>query len=174
MYKCCSHCIRIQLTWNGNYKIKIYSIETIPFVSKLTYTFERPTWPKIHHRSNPRNWNKFHVLKWKCVCVDFDRNSISSHYLLFAHNFIARRANRKFSIFGTSRNISSVTRQPFKLRTHFGSKFLSNESSRKSKSSGISLRFNLAKSKSISIPSKFILITGTNASSTACGKIFKR
>lgn len=32
---------------------------------------------------------------------------------------------------------------------------------------GISFSANLAKSKSISIPSKFILITGTNASSTA-------
>jgi hypothetical protein len=34
--------------------------------------------------------------------------------------------------------------------------------------SGISFNANLANSMSISMPSKFIFITGTNASSTAC------
>jgi hypothetical protein len=34
--------------------------------------------------------------------------------------------------------------------------------------SGISFSANLANNMSISIPSKFIFITGTNASSTAC------
>lgn len=87
--------------------------------------------------------------------------------LLFAHSLIARNANRKFSISGTRRKISSVTRQPFTLRTHFGSRFFSRPSSRKSKLSGISFRFSRANSKSISMPSKFILITGTYASSTA-------
>lgn len=39
--------------------------------------------------------------------------------LRFAHNFIALRANLKFSILGTKRNISSVTLQPLRLLTHF-------------------------------------------------------
>uniref|UniRef100_A0A1A9UZE8 Uncharacterized protein n=1 Tax=Glossina austeni TaxID=7395 RepID=A0A1A9UZE8_GLOAU len=47
-----------------------------------------------------------------------------------------RKAKRKFSIFGTNDNISSVTRQPFKLRTDLGSRFFNKLSSRKSKSSG--------------------------------------
>ena len=52
--------------------------------------------------------------------------------LLFAHNFMALNANLKFSIFGTKRSISSVTRQPFKLLTHFGSRFFKSISSLRS------------------------------------------
>ena len=89
------------------------------------------------------------------------------------------------STFGTKFNISSVTLQPkivyyfnyniieiilkekipFKLLTHFWSKFLSIESSFKSKSSGIVEFDNLANNMSNSIPSNSVLITGTNASS---------
>ena len=63
-------------------------------------------------------------------------NSTTQHiyttFLLLAQSLMALRASRKFSIFGTSLKISSVTRQPFRLRTHFWSRFFSRQSSRRS------------------------------------------
>jgi hypothetical protein len=54
------------------------------------------------------------------------------HCLLLAQSLMALRASRKFSILGTSLKISSVTRHPFRLRTHFWSRFFSKLSARRS------------------------------------------
>lgn len=45
-------------------------------------------------------------------------------HLLLAHNFTARSVILKLSLLGTRLRISSVTLHPFRLRTHFVSKFL--------------------------------------------------
>lgn len=54
----------------------------------------------------------------------------------FAHNLIARNAVRKVDMLGTSRSISSVTRDPFTLRMHRSSRPLSKLLSDSSRSSG--------------------------------------
>lgn len=70
----------------------------------------------------------------------------------FAHNLIHLNEVRKFSMFGTSRSISSVTLEPFKDRTHRSSRVFSKLSSDKSNSSWIVGRANLANVRSMGIP----------------------
>ena len=94
--------------------------------------------------------------------------SYQQKHVLLAHSLIVRRASRNTETFGTSRSISSVTREPPRLRTQRSSKFLSRLSSRKSRSGGIDGRAKRAKSKSISIPLNCILMMGTYASGTLC------
>lgn len=63
--------------------------------------------------------------------------------------------------------MSSVHLEPFRLLTHLSSRFLSNESSFNSRSSGITANASRAKVKSIGIPRISVTMMGTKASGTA-------
>lgn len=66
-----------------------------------------------------------------------------------AHNLTQRSAILKAGMFGTSRRISSVTRDPFKLRIQRSSRFFKRLLSDNSRSSGIRASDNRAHTKSI-------------------------
>lgn len=68
---------------------------------------------------------------------------------LFAHSFMALRASLKLSCFGTKLRIASVTLQPFRLRTLWGSRFLRRFTSNRFRFSGITASASRENSKSI-------------------------
>lgn len=67
----------------------------------------------------------------------------------FAQSLMVRRAVRKVAMSGTNRRISSVTREPFKLRIHLSLKFFSRLLSRSCRSSGTRATIKRAQRRSI-------------------------
>ena len=69
--------------------------------------------------------------------------------LRLAQSLMALSASRKLSCLGTRLRMASVTRQPFRLRTHLGSRFLSRETSRRLRLWGMAARARRENSRSI-------------------------
>ena len=86
--------------------------------------------------------------------------------LLFAHSLTARRACLNTLEFGTSLNISSVTRGPLRLFRHASSSPFRILESASSRSIGTRGKANLPNIRSMEIESHLNLIIGTNASGT--------